>query len=106
MNELVPIHKWLICPISALHEKFNPRNISHMPAVKFSGRLDLEQIILFVDGHELISILRAKSENPECISDSCFVVNYIIDSGVNSLQQPHFSFFLLNIYRMLDPIFR
>jgi hypothetical protein len=24
-----------------------------MPAVKFSARLDLEQIILFVDGHEL-----------------------------------------------------
>jgi hypothetical protein len=57
-----------------LREKFNPRNITHMPvedpepligAVKFSGRLDLEQIILFVDGHELISILRAKSENPE-----------------------------------------
>jgi hypothetical protein len=46
----VSIHKWLICPISALHGKFNPRNINHMPAVKFSARLDLDQIILFVDG--------------------------------------------------------
>jgi hypothetical protein len=34
-----------------LHEKFNPRNINHMPAVKFSARLDLDQIILFLDGH-------------------------------------------------------
>ncbi|MEJ2660169.1 MAG: hypothetical protein P8Z73_05550, partial [Desulfobacteraceae bacterium] len=41
------------CPISALHEKFNPRNINHMPAVKFSARLDLDQIILFLDGHKL-----------------------------------------------------
>jgi hypothetical protein len=30
-----------------LHEKFDPRNINHMPAVKFSMRLDLEQICLF-----------------------------------------------------------
>jgi hypothetical protein len=49
----MPIHKWLICPISALHGKFNPRNINHMPAVKFFVRLDLEQIIRFVDGHYL-----------------------------------------------------
>jgi hypothetical protein len=57
---LVPIHKWQICPISALRKKFNPRNINHMPvedpepligAVKFFTRLDLDQIILFVDGH-------------------------------------------------------
>jgi hypothetical protein len=60
-RELVSIQKWLICPISALREKSNPRNINHMPvkdpepfigAVKFSTRLDLEQIILFLDGHE------------------------------------------------------
>jgi hypothetical protein len=51
LSKLVPIQKWLICPISALHEKFNPRNINHMPAVKFSARLDLDQIILFLDGH-------------------------------------------------------
>jgi hypothetical protein len=53
-DQLAPIHKWLICPISALREKFNPRNIIHMPAVKFSARLDLEQIILFVDGHQFV----------------------------------------------------
>jgi hypothetical protein len=49
----VSIHKWPICPISALREKFNPRNINHMPPVKFFVRLDLDQIFLFVDGHEL-----------------------------------------------------
>jgi hypothetical protein len=49
----VSIHKWPICPISALREKFNPRNINHMPAVKFFVRLDLEQICLFLDGHVL-----------------------------------------------------
>jgi hypothetical protein len=36
-----------------LREKFNPRNINHMPAVKFSARLDLDQICLFLDGHYL-----------------------------------------------------
>jgi hypothetical protein len=40
-----------ICLISALREKFNPRNINHMPAVKFFVRLDLDQICLFLDGH-------------------------------------------------------
>jgi hypothetical protein len=50
-SELVPIHKWPIWPISVLHEKFNPRNINHMPAVKFFVRLDLNQICLFMDGH-------------------------------------------------------
>ena len=38
------IHKWPIYPISALREKFNPRNMPHMPAAKFFMRLDLEQI--------------------------------------------------------------
>jgi cobyrinic acid a,c-diamide synthase len=51
----VPIQKWLICPISALHEKFNPRNINHMPAVKFYARLDLEQIIEDTNGCPSIS---------------------------------------------------
>jgi hypothetical protein len=51
--QLVSIQKWLICPISALREKFNPRNINHMPAVEFFVRLDLDQIILFLDGHQL-----------------------------------------------------
>jgi hypothetical protein len=46
------IQRWLICPISALHEKFNPRNINQMPAVKFSARVPyLEQIFRFLDGH-------------------------------------------------------
>jgi hypothetical protein len=52
--ELVPIHKWPIRSISALHEKFNSRNISHMSPVKSFARLDLEQICLFMDGHELV----------------------------------------------------
>ena len=56
MGSLVPIHKWPICPISALPEKFNPRNINHMPAVKFFARLDLDQICLFLDGHSLATI--------------------------------------------------
>jgi hypothetical protein len=34
----MPIHKWPICPISALREKFNSRNSHHMPAVKFFAR--------------------------------------------------------------------
>jgi NAD(P)-dependent dehydrogenase (short-subunit alcohol dehydrogenase family) len=34
----IPIHKWPICPISALRQKF------------FAG-LDLDQICLFLDGH-------------------------------------------------------
>jgi hypothetical protein len=34
-SDLVPIQKWPICPISALREKFNPRNINYMPVVKF-----------------------------------------------------------------------
>jgi hypothetical protein len=38
--ELVPVHKWPICPISALLEKFNPRNINHADGViKFFERL-------------------------------------------------------------------
>jgi 6-pyruvoyltetrahydropterin/6-carboxytetrahydropterin synthase len=36
-----------------LREKFNPRNINHMPVVKFFARLYLNQICLFMDGHEL-----------------------------------------------------
>ncbi len=49
--QLAPIHKWPIFPISALCEKFYPRNINHMPAAKFFARLDLDQIYLFLDGH-------------------------------------------------------
>jgi hypothetical protein len=52
-HELVPIHEWPICPISALRENFYPRNINHIPVVKFFVRLDLDQIFRFVDRHEL-----------------------------------------------------
>jgi glycosyltransferase involved in cell wall biosynthesis len=53
LTQLVPIHKWPIFPISALRSKFYPRNINHMPPVKFLASLDLEQIWLFLDGHQL-----------------------------------------------------
>jgi len=33
----------LICPISALHSNFNPRNIQYIPVVKNLTRLDLER---------------------------------------------------------------
>ena len=48
---IVPIHKWLFCPISALRAKFYPRNINYMPPVKFFARLDLDQNPSFLDGH-------------------------------------------------------
>jgi predicted CXXCH cytochrome family protein len=51
----VPFQKWPICPISALREKFNPRNITHMPPVKFFARLDLEQICHSWKGTNLLS---------------------------------------------------
>ena len=36
----MPIQKWPICPISALREKFNPRNINYMhPKGTSFGRL-------------------------------------------------------------------
>jgi hypothetical protein len=50
------IHKWPIGPtaesgsISALGEKWNPRNITDMPAVKFFVGRDLNPICLFLDG--------------------------------------------------------
>jgi hypothetical protein len=37
-NLFVPIQKRPICPISALRKQFNPRDINHMPAVKFFAR--------------------------------------------------------------------
>jgi hypothetical protein len=37
-------------PISALREKWSPRNINHMPAIQFLARLDLDQICRFLDG--------------------------------------------------------
>ena len=48
---LVPIHKRLFCPISALYSKFYPRNINYMPAVKFFACLDLDQNPSFLGGH-------------------------------------------------------
>jgi len=49
----VPIQKWLFSPISVLGEIFNPRNINHMPAVKIFARLELNENISFLDGHQL-----------------------------------------------------
>jgi hypothetical protein len=39
--------KWPFRPTSSLLRKFYPRNINHMPAVKFSSRLDLERKFSF-----------------------------------------------------------
>jgi hypothetical protein len=47
----VTIQKWLFSPISALGENFNPQNISYIPAVKISTRLELNENISFLDGH-------------------------------------------------------
>jgi len=58
-TELVLTHKRPICPISALLEKFNPQNINQMPAAKFYARLDLEQICLILDEHELVANARS-----------------------------------------------
>jgi len=33
----------LICPISALHSDFNPRNIQDIPVVEIRMRLDLDR---------------------------------------------------------------
>jgi hypothetical protein len=59
-SSLVSIHKWPISPISALREKFNPRNINPMPAVKFFESLDLDPICLFLDGHALNGLSSAR----------------------------------------------
>jgi len=50
---LASIHKWLICPISVSGSNFNPQNTSNIPAVKIFAFLELEQIILVMDGHYL-----------------------------------------------------
>jgi len=52
----VPIHKWLICPISVSGSNFNPQNTSSIPAVKIFAFLELEQIISFMAGHQWIKI--------------------------------------------------
>jgi hypothetical protein len=53
----VPIQKWLFSPISLLSGNFNPRNINHMPAVKISARLKLDENISFLDGHQLAAFV-------------------------------------------------
>ena len=44
----------LTCPNSSLFSKFNPRNIIHMPVVKFIERLYLVQNISFQDGNLIV----------------------------------------------------
>ncbi|RZB36895.1 MAG: hypothetical protein SRB2_01695 [Desulfobacteraceae bacterium Eth-SRB2] len=61
--ELVSVHKWSFCPISALCSKNNPRNINYMPAVIFFACLDLEQKSSFMDGHEIGSQSRRSSNS-------------------------------------------
>jgi hypothetical protein len=39
-EQLVSVRKRLFFPDSSLLSEFNPRNIKHMPAVKFIERLD------------------------------------------------------------------
>jgi hypothetical protein len=50
---IVSIHKWLFSLISLLGGNFNSRHINHMPAVKISARLKLDQNISFLDGDYL-----------------------------------------------------
>jgi hypothetical protein len=40
-----------LSPISELGGNYYPRNITHMPAVKISARLKLDENISFLDGH-------------------------------------------------------
>jgi len=40
-------------PDFSLQDKFYPQNITHMPAVKFILRLDLEEKVPFLDRHQL-----------------------------------------------------
>jgi DHA1 family multidrug resistance protein-like MFS transporter len=60
-TKLVSVHKWHFCPNSSLLSKFNPRNINHMPPVKFIERLDLEQNCSFLDRHKLMEIERIRT---------------------------------------------
>ena len=60
LNELVPIQKRFFRPISALCERFYPRNINYMPVVKFFACLDLEQKLSFLDGHELTIFVKTR----------------------------------------------
>ena len=48
---LVPIYKWLICPISVSVENPNPQNTPCIPAVNIFAFLELGQISSSMDGH-------------------------------------------------------
>jgi len=49
----VPIHKWLICPISASGKNLNPQNTQGIPQVFILTFLELEQIISSLEGHSM-----------------------------------------------------
>jgi len=57
LSLLVPIRKWLFCPISAPGSNFNPRNITYIPVGKIFAFLELEQNISFLNGHYLNFLL-------------------------------------------------
>jgi hypothetical protein len=49
--------------MSALPEKFNPWNIDHLPVVKFFTRLDLNQILRFLNGRNILTACRLMKAN-------------------------------------------
>jgi hypothetical protein len=63
-SKFVSIQKWLFSPISLLGGNFNPRDINHMPAVKISARLELNENISFLDGHKFPSYWRSRTAAP------------------------------------------
>ncbi|MEJ2040551.1 MAG: hypothetical protein P8X55_16725, partial [Desulfosarcinaceae bacterium] len=67
-HKIVSIQKWLFPPISLLGGKFNPRNINHMPAVKISARLKLDENISFLDGHKIVHLSNKGEYAETCIS--------------------------------------
>ncbi len=81
----MPIHKWPIYPISVLFEKFYPRNINQMPAVKFFAGLDLDQICLFLDGR-------------------CFWVQGVPAYATSGLRGRALLSVLIAAFRMGDPV--
>jgi hypothetical protein len=54
-----------------LREKFNPRRINLMPAVKFFVRLDLDPIRLFLDEHQLMPTGKEAVSVPQPTSSEC-----------------------------------
>jgi hypothetical protein len=77
----VPIQKWLFSPISLLGGNFNPQNITHMPAVKISARLKLDENISFLDGH----VLRCADQADRSIP------HWLHACAVDALAMPHVS---------------